>query len=184
VEAGPTPEELAAEQAAEEEEQARQAALARERAEAARRRREAIARAQRRRAERAAEFRDVSGFSEAKTFITEDIDAAIRALDGVAVEAALAVPAETASSPEASSGRGSALLVLLLGASALSALLVLAASLAARSPRAEEIPADGGVRVLSFVPGRIRFVEGHRLELAGVSVGCLLFALLIFVGAL
>jgi hypothetical protein len=179
---GPSPEEQAAQQA--QDEAARQAQLERQR-ELARLRREAIAR-QRAREKRAKEFRDVSGFAAAQSSIVEDVDSATQTLDGLAVTAAVEVPAAAASPQAESSNRGKVLLVILLGASVLSALLVLMPLGLSRGDAIDR-PANGPVhsvaRVQSYVVTRMPFVEAHRVELAGVSVGCLLVALLILVGA-
>ena len=56
--------------------------------------------------------------------------------------------------------------------------------LVGRSASAGRWPAtdEGGVQ--AYMIDRMPFVMGHRIELAGVSVGCLLVALLMQVGAI
>jgi hypothetical protein len=176
---GPTPEELAARRAAAEErarqrEEARQRALARERALAA-------ARA---RAERAREFQGVTGFTEARFSLADDLSGTLRSLDSLIVTASVALPSDATPEPAGGADHGATLSVMLLIASALSALLVVIPMLIGRLTAAERVPVTGAGRVQTYMSGRMSFVQSHRVELAGISVGCLLIALLIQIGAI
>ena len=179
---GPSPAEQAAQQAAAE--QRARAAAEQRRRELARQRAEALARLRAARRERAQEFRAVTAYSQAQFAISNDLQTAVRALDGVAVEAAVAIPSDQGRVSNDATGPGSALLIVLLGASAISALLVLLSMLAGRIRSEEPYAANGGGRVQTYVAERMPFVAGHRVELAGVSVGCLVIAVLMQIGAI
>jgi len=178
--AGPTPEELER-QRLEEERQARAEAARRAR-EAKQRRQEALRRERR---ERAAEFRKVQAYATASSRISGGLASASAALDRAAVTAGVAVPVEEASDPAESPSRGKALLYMLLGASGLSAALVVLPFGLRRGGAAEsgDLSPPGSVsRVVAYVEAHLPVVERHRVELAGVSAACLLIALLIVLG--
>jgi hypothetical protein len=175
---GPSDEELEAQRR---EEEARQAALARQREREARRR-AALLRLQRERQERADDFRALDVWSEAQFAVDTQIGESVEALDGVAVRAAVAATAEAGASGDEDPARGSALIIVLLIASGLSAMLVALPMVAGRLSAARGLPASG--RVDDQLIDRMTFVQAHRVELAGVSAGCLLVALLLYVGAI
>jgi hypothetical protein len=175
---GPSDEELEAQRA---EEEARQAALARQREREARRR-AALARLQRERRERAEDFRALDVWAEAQFAVDAQLGDTVEALDGAAVRAAVAATAEAGAAADDDPARGSALIIVLLIASGLSAMLVALPMVAGRLAAARGLPASG--RLDDQLIDRMTFVQSHRVELAGVSAGCLLVALLLYVGAI
>jgi hypothetical protein len=177
---GPSEEEL--EQQRLEEERRARAEAARRAREAERRRQEALRRERR---ERAEEFRRVQAYAAASTAISGGLDRASAALDRAAVTAGVAAPVEEATDPAESPSRGTALLYMLLGASGLSAALVVLPFGLRRGGAAEpgDLSPPGSVsRVVAYVEAHLPVVERHRVELAGVSAACLLIALLIVLG--
>lgn len=186
VDPGPTPAELEAQRLAEEASAAK-AAEAKRRQEATRRRQKAIRRRQeairRAREERASEFRNLQGAYDGVLKIGDRLSATSRSLESLAVSAGVAASTTTTDEPAGSSGSTGVLMVVLLIASGISAALVLlpAGVRATHARRGEgELADNRGVG--GYVAERIPVLEHRRLELAGVSVACLLLAVLILVG--
>ena len=158
----------------------RRLAAIRRKQEAIRRRQEAIRKAKR---ERAREFRDLQRTYDSVLAVGGEVTATSRTLDGFAVSSAVAVSEGSAAEPAGNSRNGRALMVVLLLASGISAaLIVLPLGLRATLSRREGELATDDRGVGSYVAERIPLLEHRRIELAGVSVACLLVACLILVG--
>jgi hypothetical protein len=175
----PSPEEL--ERQREEEEAAAAREEAQRKREAAQRRQQAIREARR---ERARDFRELETYVKTTTAIELALQQGSDALDRASVVAALRTSDEVDPGGGEASGEGRALLFMLLGASGLSAALVLVPfGLRRRSQDPSELSRAGALTMVrDRLALRMPFVERHRVELVGVSVGCLLVALLVLAG--
>ena len=186
VDPGPSAADLAAQRQAEAAAAARAAAEKR-RQEAIRRRQQAIRRRQeairKAKEERAREFRNLQAAYDSVLEVGGEVTTTSRTLDGFAVSSAVAVSGGSTAEPPGSSRNGRALMVVLLLASGISAALVfLPLGLRSTLERREGDLATDDRGVGSYVAERMPLLEHRRIELAGVSVACLLVACLILVG--
>jgi len=175
----PTPEELE-QQRQEEAQEAREEEAAQRRRQAERRRQELLDA----RRERAEDFRELEAYVRTTTAIELALQQGADSLDRASVAAALQTSEAADPAGGEASGEGRALLVMLLAASGLSAALVLVPfGLRRRSRDSSEFSRGGALAMVrDRMAVHLPFVERHRVELVGVSVGCLLVALLVLAG--